>query len=91
MVVEDVRVLPQVSKRHGGECAQPPSHPHSPIMNEYHEFLYLLRSPPLSIFCEHSVQIPTAATNPTWHQNRNQRKLALQCESIHSTHISLTT
>lgn len=58
--------------------------------NEYYESLYLLPSPPFRIFCEHSVQIPTAATNPTWHQSCNHRKLALQCKSIHSTHISLT-
>jgi hypothetical protein len=36
MVVEDVRVLPQVSKRHGGECAQPQ---HSPIMNTMNPYI----------------------------------------------------
>jgi hypothetical protein len=87
MVVEDVRVLPQVSKRHGGECAQPPSaYTHSPIMNLY----ISCPLPSFSISYEDSVQTPTAATDPTWHQNCNQRKLALQCKSIHSTHISLT-
>jgi hypothetical protein len=67
MVVEDVRVLPQVSKRHGGECAQPPSnyleasaYTHSPIMN-----LYI--SCPLQFLASSvnspSVQIPTSESN----------------------------
>jgi hypothetical protein len=80
-----------------GKCAQPPPTASKPQRTytqphyEYQESLYLLPSPLFGIFCERSVQIPTSATNPTWHQNCNQRKLALQRKSIHSTHISLTT
>lgn len=92
MVAEDVRVLPQVSKRHGGEYAQPPSNTlkHTQPRPEFHESLYLLPSPLFSILCNQSFQIPTSATNPTWRQSCNHRKLELQRKSIHSTHISPT-
>lgn len=80
MVAEDVRVLPQVSKRHGGEYAQPPSNTlkHTQPRPEFHESLYLLPSPLFSILCNQSFQIPTSATNPTWRQSCNHRKLELQ-------------
>lgn len=71
-----------------GQCAQPP-HIHTQPHHEYHESLFLLPSPPFSILCEQSVQIPTAATNSTWHQSCKQRNLALHCKST-TAHISLS-